>query len=180
MGEERRRLLVIVLAVLAFLSIASYSLLGEEKSPALVPGEEDAASPPEKNRPIPGQEQAVSRDALGDPFDMLHGKREAAAPLPQEEGAHSPETPSAAPLTATPPAAAKAEQEPAPKAPAAVPVLRGLVRSDAGAMAILSVGGASGPVAVGETLAGVTVERIEENGVLVRGASGEQYLPLAR
>lgn len=178
MGMEKGHWLVLGLALLALLGIASDSLSQEEGPPALVAGEESSA-PAERNRPIPGQEQAVPLDALGNPFDELHGKRNVKkVPKEQPQAPVPPE----APAPTAPATEAKGEPAvaPPPKEPVALPVLTGIVRSDSGSMAILSVGKASGPVAEGEALSGVTVERIDAGGVLVQSASGEQYLPLAR
>ncbi len=177
MGMEKGRVAAALLALLALLGIAAYSLSPEEQ-PVLVGGEESSGPSQESYRPIPGQDQAVAREELGNPFDVLHGKRreETTPAQPQSEGATAP----APPIPVVPAVNAPEEATPVQREPQAQPVVTGILRSDKDALAILSVGGASESVAVGESLSGFTVERIEEGGVLVHSASGEQYLPLAQ
>ena len=146
-----------------------------------------------KHLAVKGAERQIARSELKNPFSETHdvrasvvhdvnagasdGKADAQKAPPREavaaeNKAAPPADRSVAASSASP--AAVGAVVPAPARNAVL--LHGIVRGDNGALALLSVGSSSAPLAVGESLAGVRVLNIGFDTVSVDGADGSSML----
>lgn len=143
-----------------------------------------------KHLAVKGAERQIARSELKNPFSETHdvrasvvhdvnaddsdGKADAQKAPPREAEAAENKAAPPADRSVAASSAAVGAVVPAPAREAVL--LHGIVRGDNGALALLSVGSSSAPLAVGESLAGVRVLNIGFDTVFVDGADGSSML----
>ena len=143
-----------------------------------------------KHLAVKGAERQIARSELKNPFSETHdvrasvvhdvnagdsdGKADAQKAPPREAVAAENKAAPPADRSVAASSAAVGAVVPAPAREAVL--LHGIVRGDNGALALLSVGSSSAPLAVGESLAGVRVLNIGFDTVSVDGADGSSML----
>ena len=143
-----------------------------------------------KHLAVKGAERQIARSELKNPFSETHdvrasvvhdvnaddsdGKADAQKAPPREAEAAENKAAPPADRSVAASSAAVGAVVPAPARNAVL--LHGIVRGDNGALALLSVGSSSAPLAVGESLAGVRVLNIGFDTVFVDGADGSSML----
>ena len=143
-----------------------------------------------KHLAVKGAERQIARSELKNPFSETHdvrasvvhdvnaddsdGKADAQKAPPRE--AESAENKAAPPADRSVAASSAAVGAVVPAPAREAVLLHGIVRGDNGALALLSVGSSSAPLAVGESLAGVRVLNIGFDTVSVDGADGSSML----
>lgn len=170
--------------------LAGFSLSGEDEQLELQPavaahtGKTDEHAVRQTRRDEAAAWDEVPLSELRNPFSFRHEQRGEESSGQDEKNASLPDRKTGVTKTRGTGAsgspedrqgsAAKPAQQ-AEKRPAAI-ALRGIFYGDPGRFAILSAGERSASLTEGESLAGWRVMKIEQDGVLLQGPQGEQYL----
>lgn len=168
-----------------------FSWPGEEEQFEIQPVVADAAGQESWEKPKLVQDETsvladISLSELRNPFSLRHEKREegnldtgmkTGQPAVSRNGLAEQRTAGnrRGPRPSGTPAAP--QQRPSAEAASAVN-LRGIFYGEAGRFAILAAGSQSSSLAEGESFAGWQIQKIEQQGVLLLGPQGEQYLRL--